>query len=317
MEHSLASIEIGTNSIRMLIARIDGMGGPLNQVLRKRKLTRLGEGFGTQNPGALTHEAMATSIEVLKDFVSLASQHGTSSPLLVATGVVRRARNRDVFVDLVDENVGVPLTIISGQREADLTWKGVTTCLDGGENADIIFDLGGGSAEFIFSRGKRRTTISMDIGAATLTEEYLPSDPPQADEISNLTGCMDRELKRYLGPRKATIGGRPFMVATGGTVVTLAAMLHGIGVEEFGEPINGLVIQAEALQSLIATMKGMPSADRLKLTGLEYGREDIIVAGSLAVVKVMEYFDVDEIRVSYSDILEGILIDHIEGVTNG
>jgi exopolyphosphatase/guanosine-5'-triphosphate,3'-diphosphate pyrophosphatase len=107
------------------------------------------------------------------------------------------------------------------------------------------------------------------------------------------------------------------MVATGGTVVTLAAMLHGIGVEEFGEPINGLVIQAEALQSLIATMKGMPSADRLKLTGLEYGREDIIVAGSLAVVKVMEYFDVDEIRVSYSDILEGILIDHIEGVTNG
>lgn len=317
MKDILASIEIGTNSIRMLVAQIHDRDGGLSQVLRKRSLTRLGKGFGTQNSGSLTQEAMAKSIEVLKDFGGLASQHGAASPFVVATGVVRRASNRDVFIDLVTENLGIPITIISGQREADLTWKGVTICLEGGEDADIIFDLGGGSTEVIFSHANQRRIISMDIGAVTLTDEYFTSDPPTHDQIYNLTTCIDRELKRCLSPWKATIHRRPFIVGTGGTVVTLAAMVYGINVGEFSEAINGFVIQAEDLRSLVATIQVMPSADRLKLNGLEPGREDIILAGALAVMKVMEYFYAHEITVSYSDILEGILIDHMEGATNG
>jgi exopolyphosphatase/guanosine-5'-triphosphate,3'-diphosphate pyrophosphatase len=317
VEDTLASIEIGTNSIRMLIARIHGRGGGLRQVMRKRILTRLGEGFGTQHSGALTQEAMAKSIEVLKDFVSLASEYGASSPFMVATGVVRRASNREAFLDLAAENLRTPITIISGQREADLTWKGVTTGLDRGGEADVIFDLGGGSTEFIFSHAKQTKVLSVDIGAVTLTDEYLTSDPPTDGEIYSLTSCIDRELKQCLDPWKATIRGGPFIVGTGGTVITLAAMLYHIGVDEFSEAMNGLVIQGNALQSCIAAMKTMSSTHRVKLTGLEPGREDIILAGTLVVAKIMEYFEAHEITVSYSDILEGILVDYIEGVTNG
>jgi len=313
----LASIEIGTNSIRMLIARIDGMGDKLRTVLRKRSITRLGEGFSTHGPGALTHKAMARSIEVLKGFLSLASQQGASPPIVVATGVVRRATNSDTFVDMITQNLDTPITIISGQREADLTWKGVTGFLEGGAAADLIFDLGAGSTEYILKNAKERKVLSMDVGAVTLTEEYLTSDPPTDGAIQNLTGYIEKEFMRCLEPWKTTIRGRPLIVGTGGTVVTLAAMVHGIEVGELGETINGLVIQAEETQSLIEAMKGMPAADRLKLKGLEPGREDSIVAGTLVVAKVMEYFHQDEIVASYSDILEGILVDYIEGEMNG
>jgi len=313
VEDILASIEIGTNSIRMLIAQIHGMKGTLRQVLRKRSLTRLGTGFGTQKSGALTQEAMAKSIEALKGFLSLASQYGASSTRMVATGILRRASNRDAFVDLVAENLGVPITIISGQTEAELTWKGVTTYLDRGKDADIIFDLGGGSTEVIFNHDNQREVVSIDIGAVTLTQGYLSSDPPTDGEIRNLTNCIDREFKRWLGSWKATICQRPFLIATGGTAVTIAAIVYDFTINELSESINGLVIRDQALQSLIAAMKAMPSADRLQLHGLEPGREDIIVAGTLAVEKVMEYFDADEITVSYFDILEGILIDYMEG----
>jgi exopolyphosphatase/guanosine-5'-triphosphate,3'-diphosphate pyrophosphatase len=317
MEDTLASIEIGTNSIRLLIARIHGRDGELRTVLRKRSLTRLGEGFGTHGPGALTQEAMARSIEVLKGFLSLASQQGVSSPLMVATGVVRRATNRDAFVDMITQNLNTTITVISGQKEADLTWKGVTGFLEGGAAADLIFDLGGGSTEYILRNGEERKVLSLDMGAVTLSEEYPTSDPPTDSEIQNLTGSIDKEFKRCLEPWKAKIRGRPFIIGTGGTVVTLAAMVHGIEVSELGETINGLVIQAEALQSLIEAMKGMPAADRLKLKGLEPGREDSIMAGTLFVAKVMEYFHADEIMASYSDILEGILVDYREGAMNG
>ncbi len=317
MEDTLASIEIGTNSIRMLIAQIDGMGGPLRPVLRKRSLTRLGEGFGTQGTGALTKEAMARSIEVLKGFLSLASEQGASSPLVVATGVVRRATNREAFMGLIAENTRPPVTIISGQREADLTWKGVTRCLEEGRDADVIFDLGGGSTEFILNDATERKALSMDMGAVTLTDEYLSSDPPTDGEIYNLDSHIEQELKRCLEPRKTIMRGRPFIVGTGGTVVTLAAMLHGIGEGGFGETINGLMIQAEGIRSLIETMKGMPATERLNLKGLEPGREDIILAGTLLVAKVMECFQAKEIMASYSDILEGILIDYLEGEANG
>jgi exopolyphosphatase/guanosine-5'-triphosphate,3'-diphosphate pyrophosphatase len=317
MEDALASIEIGTNSIRMLIARIDGRGGALRTVLRKRSITRLGEGFSTHDPGTLTHTAMERSIEVLRSFLSLASQQGASSPLMVATGVVRRAINRNAFVDMITQNLNTAITIISGQREADLTWKGVTGFLEGGADADLIFDLGGGSIEYILKDAKERKVLSMDMGAVTLTEEYLTSDPPTDGAIQNLTGYIEKEFMRCLEPWKATIRGRPLIVGTGGTVVTLAAMVHGIEVGELGETINGLVIQAEALQSLIEAMKGMPAADRLKLKGLEPGREDSIVAGTLVVAKVMEHFNQDEIVASYSDILEGILVDYMEGAVNG
>jgi exopolyphosphatase/guanosine-5'-triphosphate,3'-diphosphate pyrophosphatase len=317
MDDTLASIEIGTNSIRMLIAQIDGMGGALRPVLRKRSLTRLGEGFGTQGTGTLKEEAMARSMKVLNGFLDLASQQGASSPLVVATGVVRRATNRDAFVDLIAQNLKTTITIISGQREADLTWKGVTSCLEGGGEADVIFDLGGGSTEFILSDATQRKALSMDMGAVTLTDEYLASDPPTDGEIHNLIGYVEKVFKRCLEPWKETVRGRPFIVGTGGTAVTLAAMVHGIGVGEFGETINGLVIQAEAIGSLIETMKGMPATDRLKLKGLEPGREDIILAGTLLVAKVMECFHADEIIASYSDILEGILVDYVEGEVNG
>jgi exopolyphosphatase / guanosine-5'-triphosphate,3'-diphosphate pyrophosphatase len=317
MEDTLASIEIGTNSIRMLIARIDGTRGGLKTVLRKREITRLGEGFSTHGPGELTHNAMARSIDVLKGFLSLTSQHGASAPIVVATGVARRATNWDVFAEMITQKLDTAITVISGQKEADFTWKGVTGFFTRGEAGDLIFDLGGGSTEYIFKDAKKREVLSIDAGAVTLTQEYLVSDPPTDAQIHKLKGYVGELFKRYLGPWKNRIHERQLIIGTGGTVAALAAMIHGMEAGEIGEQINGLAIQAQVIESIIETMKGMPKADMLKLKGLEPGREDSIMAGTLVVAKIMEYFHHNEILASYSDILEGILLDHSEGELNG
>lgn len=314
---TIASIEIGTNSIRMLIAERGTLDGTLKPVLRKRSITRLGEDFGRKETGAIKPEAMARSISVLKDFFDIAAHYKVFSPTVVATGVVRKAGNRDTFIELIAERLGHTVTIISGQKEADLTWRGVLTSLNHREKAFVIFDLGGGSTEFIQGNNKERKSISIDLGAVTLTEDYLITDPPTDGEIQQLTSYIDHTLQTMLESWKAA-GSRTFsLVGTGGTAVTLAAMIHGIEVSDFDEKLNGLLIQKEGIRLLFEKMRGMPAVERLNLKGLETGREDIIVAGTLMVGKIMEYFEKEEIIVSYSDLLEGILVDYMEGEKNG
>jgi exopolyphosphatase/guanosine-5'-triphosphate,3'-diphosphate pyrophosphatase len=317
MEH-LASIEIGTNSIRMLIAEKGKPDSPLKPVLRRRVITRLGEDFNRKETGTIKPGPISRSIAVLKDFFAIASQCGVSSPIIVATGIVRKAINGNTFINLIAEQLGHNVKIISGKEEAELTCRGVLSSLNHGRKPFIIFDLGGGSTEFIWTYNKKDKSISIELGVVILTEEYLITDPPKDREISQLRNHIGDIFKARLDSLREIVGGKFSIVGTGGTVVTLAAIIHSIREDDINEAkINGLVIKRKEIGLLFEKMTETPVAERLNLKGLESGREDIILAGTLMVIKIMDYFDKDEIIISYSDLLEGVLLNYMEGEKNG
>ena len=316
--NTIASIEIGTNSIRMLIAQKGKPDSPLKPVLRKRVITRLGEDFNKKEIGTIKPGPLDRSISALKDFFGIASQFGVPCPIVVATGVVRDAVNRNDFITLIAERLGHNVRIISGEEEADLTCKGMLSSLNHRREPLIFFDLGGGSTEFISANDKERKSISIELGVVILTEDYLITDPPKDEEIHQLSNRIEDTLKTRLDSLKE-IGKRKFsVVGTGGTVVTLSKIIHGIGEDDSTEAkINGLVIREKDVGLLFEKMRGMPEAERLNIKGLEIGREDIILAGTLMVIKIMDYFEKNEIIISYSDLLEGILLHYMEGEKNG
>jgi exopolyphosphatase/guanosine-5'-triphosphate,3'-diphosphate pyrophosphatase len=313
----VASIEIGSNSIRMLIAEKGESDTPVRPVLRRRVITRLGEDFNKKEIGTIKPGPMARSIAALKDFLGIASQCGVSSPIVVATGVVRKAVNRNDFVTLIAERLGHTIKVVSGKEEADLTFVGVLSSLNHAGEPLVIFDLGGGSTEFIWANNREGKSMSIELGVVILTEDYLITDPPKDGEIDQLIRHIEDTFERGLDSLKQIEKGRFSIVGTGGTTVTLAAMIHGIAEDDFNETkINGLVITRKAVELLFEKMKRMTGTERLNLKGLEIGREDIILAGSLMVMKIMDYFEKDAIIVSYCDLLDGILIHYMEEEKN-
>ncbi len=313
----LASIEIGTNSIRMFIAEQAASGISFEPLLRKRVITRLGEDFDTKETPTLKPGPMARSVAAIRSFLATTREYGISYPYVVATGVVRKASNRDEFLALIAQQVGHEVRLISGQEEAELTEKGVLSALKLEEDSLVIFDLGGGSTEFIRTNKRESAYLSIELGAVMLQERYLKSDPPTDDELWQMSQHIDDICNTKLDSLMDS-AGRFRLVGTGGTAVTLAAVVHGISEDDLNEKtVNGLTVGRGDVGHLFGRLRGMPTFKRLGLVGIGPGREDVILPGSLMVIKLMDYFCKDEIIVSYSDLLEGILIQHAEGEGNG
>ncbi len=312
----LASIEIGTNSIRMLIAEKGISENTLKPILRKRVITRLGKNFNKKEARIIEPEPMSRSISVLRNFFDIARQFDIPSPIVVATGVVREARNRNNFIALIDKKLGHTVKIITGKEESDLTRRGVLSSLNHRREPVLIFDCGGGSTEFIWTNNKDEKSISINLGAVILTDDYLITDPPKDEEINQIINKIDSIFKVKLEYIKELCKETFSLVGTGGTIINLAALIHGVRETEFDEKLNGLVIKRKDIELIFTKMKGIPEAERLNLTGLEPGREDIILAGTLIVMKIMYYFEKDEIITSYTDLLEGILLQYMGGEKN-
>jgi exopolyphosphatase/guanosine-5'-triphosphate,3'-diphosphate pyrophosphatase len=285
--------------------------------LRKRVITRLGKNFNKKEVRIIEPEPMSRSISVLRDFFDIARQFDIPSPLVVATGVVREARNRNKFIALIDKKIGHTVKVITGEEESDLTCRGVLSSLDRRREPLVIFDCGGGSTEFIWTNNKKGETISINCGAVTLTDDYLSNDPPSDEELYRLIKYIDNKFKVELQYIKELCKGTFFLVGTGGTVINLAAMIHGVRETEFDEKLNGLIIKRKDIELLFTKMKAMPEEERLNLKGLEPGREDIVLAGTIMITKIMDYFEKDEIIISYADLLEGILLQCMEGEKDG
>jgi len=314
---TIASIEIGTNSIRMLIAEKGISENTLKPILRKRVITRLGKNFNKKEVRIIEPEPMSRSISVLRDFFGIASQFGIPFPIVVATGIVREAHNRNNFIASIDKKLGHTVKVITGEEESDLTRRGVLSSLNRRGEPLVIFDCGGGSTEFIWTNNNEVKSISIKLGAVILTDDYLITNLPHDKEIYRLIKYIDNKFKVELQYIKELCKGTFSLVGTGGTVINLAAMIHGVRETEFDEKLNGLVIKKKGIELLFTKMKGMPEAERLNLNGLEPGREDIVLAGTLMVMKIMDYFEKDEIIISYADLLEGILLQYMGGEKNG
>jgi exopolyphosphatase/guanosine-5'-triphosphate,3'-diphosphate pyrophosphatase len=285
----IASLDIGSHTARMLIAEFTDPQQLFKALARKRIYTHLAEGFKGDGAGDLTEGAVARTSEALKKFAGAAKEYSVDDLFAVSTGVARRALNKKYFLDSVKDRSGIDVKIISGEREALLTRRGVIQGTgDIESDSHVIFDLGGATTEFIWGQEEDLKIKSLPLGALVLG--------------------FRREKKRLNNIR---------LTGSGGTATTLAAIANRFGVREIiPERINGLVIELDRIEELINRLKSMPIYKRQKIRGMEKGRSEVILAGAISVARIMHFFNSVQMTVSYSDILEGILISYILGEDN-
>lgn len=305
-----AGIDIGTNTLRLLIAEFSS-DGKYHKVKSERYITRLGEGISST--GSLKETAMERTSSVLKRFAKICSEYPLNGIYAVATSAVREASNGPDFIKKIKLEAGLDVDVISGDEEARLTMLGISSGLDFKGSDFLLMDIGGGSTEFIFvSEGDIISKVSTDIGVVRFTEQYLKSDPPQTEEIEKLETAILECLNKLKGsaspPYQGGAGGGVFLVGTAGTVTTLAAIDQKMTVYDPRE-INGYKISRAGIKNIRTLLLSMTMKKRMEIPGIEEGREDLIAAGVVLVDKVMELFGFNEILVSDSGLREGLVID--------
>jgi exopolyphosphatase/guanosine-5'-triphosphate,3'-diphosphate pyrophosphatase len=210
------------------------------------------------------------------------------------------------------DQTGIDAKLISGKEEALLTALGVMSALELASEGVTVFDLGGGSTEFVITTEGNTTVTSLPLGAAVLSQRFLPGDPPDESQFRRLSTHVDDVLKEAF-PLKPSPDGRKTLVGTGGTVTTLAAMIHRIDLKDItAARFNGLALTRAELVTLFDRLKGTTLAERLRMPGLGRGRADVILGGAGAVTRILHCFDAQRMLVSLSDLLEGILIAFLQ-----
>ena len=313
-----ASIDIGTNTLRLLIAEA-APGGGMKPLVYKRAITRLGGGYSAEN--GIDPASAERSLEALEGFRRIIDENGVAETLATATSVVRRAVNRERFTDEVLRKTGIAVRVISGDEEARLSLLGVLSVIEDGSRRKAVFDIGGGSTEFIFTEGDElKGAWSMEMGVVHLTERHLKSDPPARAELKGLeeevrgvigslkrlmdTSVVDRGL--YRADRGAVL------VGTAGTITTLAALAQGLEVYD-RQRINNYTLTKEKVRSMYSYLAGLKLREREQVLSLEKGREDLIIPGSAIALETMEAFGFEELKVSDAGLLEGIILDRLKG----
>lgn len=320
-DSTFASIDIGSHTIRMIIARLEE-NGRIRPLRFERRITRLARDFGGGE--VLQPDRMSESMAALHEYAELLESHHVGAVACGATGVVRRARNNQDFLESVFERTGLRVSILSETSEAVLSARGILSVLEKPEGIILLFDLGGGSTEFLLvdtSRPEPLWSTSVFIGAATVTERHLTGDPPPPASVSRAVAAIADELKAPLAAvegllRSSSLAPIPepyplLVVGTAGTVTTLAAMyLKMTRYEPFR--VNGLVLPESWLNEAVDHLARSSLASRREIAGLEPGREDIILGGALIVREILRSTGRDRLTVTDAGLLEGILLDLIE-----
>jgi exopolyphosphatase/guanosine-5'-triphosphate,3'-diphosphate pyrophosphatase len=295
---TVAAIDVGTNSTRMLI-REDGA-----TVDRLMRITRLGQGVDAT--GRLAPEAIGRTTEVLREYRALMDDRGVERVRMTATSAARDAANRDDFFAEAERTVGQPPELLSGLEEAQLSFEGATAELDPDEGPFLIMDIGGGSTEFAVGTDHCVGARSVDIGCVRLTEKYLPSDPPAPEELSTCLSVVGVHLDDVLR-EVPEVGSARRLVGLAGTVTTVAAVELGLA-EYDGDAVHHFDLTREAAEDVFRTLATETVDQRRHNPGMEPARADVIVGGCCVLVKVMRQYRFDRCLVSEADILDGLAL---------
>jgi len=296
---TFAAIDIGSNSVRLKIARLTRHR--LHAIDEDREVTRLGEHvFRT---GLLSPEAMSETIKVLRRFHRAVQEAGADSVRIVATSALRDARNSPAFLEWVRSTTGWKVEIISGLEEARLIHLGLVSNLRMTVSPVLMVDLGGGSCELtVSSKGHIRETVSLPLGAVRLTNEFLRHDPPRRSELRRLRAFVEREIGRVAGRSFWT---RPkAVIATSGTAASLAAVCHGLyktkGARE-------AAVSRSQMKRIAKMLVRMPIDQRRKLSGVGPRRAEIIAAGAVVYAELLERCQLGGFRYSPLGLRDGLL----------
>ncbi|MDR4494486.1 MAG: Ppx/GppA phosphatase family protein [Nitrospirales bacterium] len=300
----IAGIDIGTLTCRLLVAHVEPPH-VFREMDADRRILRLGEGVDSQKK--LSEAAMMRVLDVLKEWKTKLAAYPVEAVVIVATSAVRDASNRREFIERVSESVGWQIELLSGEEEARRTLLGIRFGLPQDITEFLAVDIGGGSSEIIrFGCDHSQEDISLDLGVVRLTDRMLAHDPPTGQELAaaeeEILGHLEQAKQHLTQPWPRTL------VGTAGTITTLAAMDQGL-TRYVSAKVHNSVLTLETVRRLEADMVSKASAQRLGMPGLEPGREQVIVAGTLILRKTMEHFGYDRCLVSDYGLREGVLVD--------
>ena len=295
----VAAIDCGTNSIRLLIAEIEGSN--FKEISRTMEIVRLGQ--GVDESGEFHLGAIARTLSAVDKFTALIESQGVARIRFCATSASRDARNRDLFLDGVRERMGILPEVITGAEEAELSFLGATRELSSDLGPFLVVDIGGGSTEFVFGGQVVESAKSVNIGCVRLSERHFHSDPPSAEQIKAATFDIENAIGEaaLIVPIKAA----KTLVAVAGTATTIAAA--GLELGQYDRhAIHHARISTQKVLQISETFLGLPRAEREALGYMHPGRVDVIAAGSLILAKIMEATGAQEFSASESDILDGM-----------
>lgn len=295
---TVAAIDCGTNSIRLLVARRDA--DRLVDLDRRMTVVRLGE--GVDRTGLLSDAALARTFAACRDYQRVLADHGVERLRFAATSASRDAANAGEFTAGVAEILGVVPEVITGPTEAQLSYLGATRGLPHAKPV-LVFDIGGGSTEFVVGDEVVRGAISVDMGCVRFHERYLMSDPPSPDQMAELRAAaesmMDRVLEAVDAHQVADV------IGVAGTVTTVTALALGLPAYD-AERIHGARVTTAQVTQVARDLAAMTVAERAALPVMHPGRADVIASGAMVLAVILQRLRVDSLLASEHDILDGL-----------
>jgi len=303
-----AALDLGSLTVRLAVAARTP-AGEIRVLTHRREITGLGQGLAAT--GDLAPEGMARTLEALKTFKQVMSAHKVTVCRAVGTQALRQARNRQLFLDQVQNSLGLAVEVLAPEAEARLSLTGVLTALAPEMLTApevLVFDVGGGSSEFALVRpGQEPVLASLPLGVLTLSQARPLGDPPRPAKVASLQEELATRLgffyKEAIGPY---LQGNPRLVGTAGAVTTLAAMQLKLRHYD-ADKINNLILTRSQVASLAELLAGLPEAARARLAGIEPAKAGVMVAGALVVLAILEVCRQDSLVVIDAGLLEGVL----------
>lgn len=319
-----AVIDIGTNSVKLLVAEVagppslrSGAAGPdVRPIHEASKQTRLGKGFYETHQ--LQPDAIAQTAAAVKKFAAAARHLGAETIRIIATSAARDAKNPRDLTAAIAHASGLAVEIISGEQEADLAFRGVTTDPELAAQPLLLLDVGGGSTEFILGHGARKDFChSFPLGSVRLLEQISVSDPPAPAELAACRAQLKNFLQREVRPKLAAElryelkFDQVRLVGTGGTTTILARMeAQMAGFDR--DRIEAVRLSAAGVRAHVERLWSLPLAERRQIVGLPPKRADVILTGAVIYEAVMAEFGFPELRVSTRGLRFAAVMENIQ-----
>ncbi|MEJ6952141.1 Ppx/GppA phosphatase family protein [Natronospora cellulosivora (SeqCode)] len=294
----LGSIDVGTNSCRMLL--VDYVGDEAKIIKKSLEITRLGE--GVDNNLALTKDAIERTYKAIAKFIQDINDLKVRKVRVIGTSALRDVKNAGELTEKIKEDFNVDFDVISGDEEARLNYMANKNMgLD-----NMIIDIGGGSTEFIWKEGDEIRFNSLDMGSVRMTERFIKDPSNKISEIDldsikiNVKEIMEKNLNLKKGIEK--------LIGLGGTITTLAAI--DLAMEEYdAKKIEAYELSRANIIEILSSLVNKNLAERKKISGLQPGRADVIIAGTVVLLTIMDIMRINHIISSEYDLLYGVIED--------
>jgi len=296
-----AVIDIGTNSIKFIIGEKHD-DGTWSVVVDRAEITRLGDKL--QESGELHPEAMERNADAIAEIIAEAARQGVTAVVAVGTMSLRTAQNSKQFIDRVQARCGLTIEVITGEEESRLSYLAVKSGIGLSKGSMVIFDTGGGSTEFVFTRGvSLRDRFSLNVGALRFMEKYCLDNAVSSDRLQEALSEIAEDLQRL---DSASSPG--LLVGIGGTVTTIASVRLRLATYD-PDLVQGSSIDRSEIDRQMEDYRTRPTEDRKRIVGLQPKRADIILAGLCIVRTVMDKLHKDRFVVSDRGLRHGLLVD--------